>query len=90
MDQVKRVAPDLLLGLLLTAVFFSGAYRQLPEPLQLVGLKAVLVSLAFLHAHVVGKLAFPRVNWRLSEWRPGTVLRIVLYAVFIFAYSTGG
>ena len=79
-----------MLGLLLTVVFYTGAYRQLPEPMQLVGLKAILVSLAFLHAHVVGKLAFPLVDWRAVDWRPGSVLRIALYVVFIFAYSTGG
>lgn len=89
MEQFRRVAPDLFFGLLLTAVFFTGVYQHLPAPVQLIALKAILVSLAFLHAHVVGKLAFPKVDWK-GPFLPSTVLRVLLYVAFIFAYSTGG
>ena len=87
--EVKRLAVDLIVILLLFIVYATKFYEHLHPPLQLVSLKALLVSMGFVHCHVVRKIAFREVEWD-GEWTPRKVLIIVLYAVFIYAYAQGG
>jgi len=87
MKEIKRV----IFSLFIAAIFMSAmGLFSLPPALQLLSFKAVLVSLAFTHAHIVGKLAFPQVNWDESMIRPVHYVRVLLYVVFIYAYSLGG
>lgn len=86
---LKRIMFDLvLLGLLISAMVL------LPTPqrrgLEWLMLKAAQVSAGFLHAHIMRKLAFPKVNWYDNDraWLKGMV--IALYVVVIFAYARGG
>ena len=90
LQNIKRIWFDLVLGGILTFYFLSGSYENFPAPIQLITLKAILVSLGFIHAHCIGKICFPKVDWDSFEWNPKHLLRIVLYAVFIYAYSQGG
>lgn len=88
--QFQRVAIDLALSVVLMAVFFrAGTYEEFSRPQQLVALKMLLVSMGFLHAHIVGKLAFPKVVWD-GDFTCGHVVRLVLYACFVCCYATGG
>ena len=90
--QIKRVWMDLVLAGLLGLFFVTGFYERFPAPTQLAALKIALVSMAFLHAHIVGKLAFPPAMWgeRTDKTDYVKILRITLYATFVIAYSIGG
>lgn len=88
--QVKRVLVDVLLLITIMLIFSSKVYESFPAPLQLISMKALLVSAGFLHAHITRKLAFPTVNWDLEKFNPKNVVVIVLYVMFIYAYSQGG
>lgn len=90
MVQVGRITPDLAIATVLALVFLTGTYMILPAPLQLIILKVVLVSSAFLHAHIVGKLAFPKVDWEWDHCSPAMVVRVALYVIFVYAYAVGG
>ena len=87
--QSKRLALDFIIAIALLGFYLSGVYTRVPGPAQLITLKGVLVSMGFIHAHITGKLAFGSVEWT-GEFNPKVLLRISLYVVFIYAYSTGG
>ncbi len=88
--QVKRIGLDLAVALVLLVLYGLQIYQYLPAPLQLVGVKALLVSLAFVHAHITRKLAFPSIDWEKEGVNAKTLLVIALYISFIYAYSQGG
>lgn len=90
LEQLRRVAYDLLLALVLLFVYGFRLYEYLPAPLQLIFVKALLVSLGFLHAHITRKLAFPSVDWELEEVNAKNLLIIALYCIFIYAYANAG
>lgn len=88
--QLQRVAVDIGISLVLMGLFFrAGTYEGFTPPQQLVALKMLLVSIGFLHAHIVGKLAFPKVSWT-GDFTGGHLVRVILYAVFVYAYAQGG
>ncbi len=87
--EVKRIAVDLIIIVVLFCLYATKFYEHLHPPLQLVTLKMLLVSMGFVHCHIVRKIAFREVEWD-GNWTPRKVLIIVLYATFIYAYSQGG
>lgn len=90
LQQLKRVTLDLVLAGILLGVFFQAqTYEEFSRPQQLVALKMLLVSMGFLHAHIVGKLAFPKSDWQ-TPVDPTNCVRIALYVIFVWAYATGG
>lgn len=89
-SQSKRLIIDVIIAIALLAFYLTGAYTAFPGPVQLLTLKVVLVSMGFIHAHIVGKVAFSKVNWSADTMEARHILRIALYVVFIYAYSTGG
>jgi len=89
-SNIKRIALEILISILILVLFFSGAYELVPPALQLVALKVVLVSVGLLHAHAAGKLLIPeKVNW-LGEFSPAHIIRIALYAIVPICYAFGG
>lgn len=88
--QWKRLIADVAIVTALMVFYFSGIYQTFPAPVQLISLKMVLVSMAFVHAHLIGMYAFTKVKWEEPEISAAKILRIALYVVFIFAYSQGG
>lgn len=89
-SQLQRVALDLILAVALIGLFFrAGTYDGFTPPQQLAALKMLLVSMGFVHAHIVGKLAFPKVAWG-GAITASHVVRIALYMVFVYAYAQGG
>lgn len=89
--QVSRIAHELALSGFLMFIYFSGSYIQLAPTLQTIMLKVTLTSLGFIHAHIAGKIAFPKINWERDDVdKMEKILRIVIYAVFVHAYSVGG
>ena len=88
--QGKRIIIDILIAVGLLGIYFTGLQSELPNPLQLVSFKAILVSMAIVHAHFAGKLLFGKVNWNGNCWSPQKALRVGLYLVVILAYSMGG
>lgn len=89
LNGLKRVWIDLVLGIGIFAFYLSGVYENFAPPLQLISLKLVLVSMGFLHAHAIGKVCFPKVDWK-GEFTPSHIVRLFLYVVVIYAYSQGG
>jgi len=87
--EIKRLAVDLMVILILFIAYATKFYEHLHPPLQLVSLKMLLTSMGFTHCHIVRKIAFKEVEWD-GNWTPRKVLIIVLYATFIYAYSQGG
>ena len=88
--QIKRIWPDVAACIAVMGGFYSGVHENLPPSMQLIFFKMVLVSMAFVHAHIVGKLAFGEVEWQCGSVTPHKMLRVALYVSFIIAYSMGG
>lgn len=88
-ENIKRTIFDVLVFALLILFYMTEFYVHLPQPIQLVALKALLVSMGFLHAHVTRKLAFGTINWE-SGLNSKSILAIILYVVIIYAYAIGG
>jgi hypothetical protein len=95
-EWFKDLVIDCVLVFGTLGIYFAGLHEHLPGPLQLITFKLVLVSMAFVHAHILGRWVFGRVSWRntwsdeAGKFTPQNVLRIVLYVTFIFSYSIGG
>lgn len=89
MENIKRILFDVVIFAMLILVYTTEFYVYLPQPVQLVALKALLVSMGFLHAHITRKLAFGSVNWE-NGLNSKAILSIILYVVIIYAYATGG
>lgn len=87
---MKRIALDLLIALSIMLIYLSRFYEALPPPVQLATIKALLVSMGFMHAHITRKLAFPAVAWQTEGINAKTLLVITLYVAFIYTYATGG
>jgi hypothetical protein len=92
LKQVGRITHELIISGALLFMYFSGFYALLSPTLQTIALKATLVSLGFIHAHITGKLCFPAVNWNGDSYNEDKtkLLRIAVYIVFVYAYSHGG
>ncbi len=88
--ELKRLSMDLVVIILLLLLYITRFYEHLPAPVQLISVKALLVSMGFMHAHITRKLAFPQVDWAEEGLNAKVLLVIVLYAVFIYAYAQGG
>jgi len=88
--ELKRVFVDICIVLILLALYLTRFYEYLPAPAQLIFIKALLVSMGFMHAHITRKIAFSRVKWEEEGLNAKTVLVIAIYVVFIYAYSQGG
>lgn len=86
---MRRIAFDLVLVLGLVLLFYFRVYEFVPAALQVIALKALIVSIAIMHAHIVGKLLFGKVDWG-GEFRIHHAARVVLYAFVLIAYSMGG
>ena len=86
---MRRIGFDLLLILGLVFLFYFRIYELAPAALQLICPKAMIVSMAIMHAHIVGKLLFGKVDWG-GEFRVHHSARVVLYAFVLIAYSMGG
>ncbi len=89
---MKRVLFDLAIFFITVVVFVEGLYNYFPNPIQLVMLKMLLVSWGGLHAHIMGKVFFPQVNWLLNiQNQTGAFYaRISLYIIIPLCYAFGG
>lgn len=76
----------------LSALLVTLIFIPFPEQfgLGLLRRKAMLVSAGFLSAHIMGKLAFPKVNWGKQGQEKLKALRIALYVICIYAWAEGG
>lgn len=90
MKYLKRILLDLILFILVVGLFVTEAYNYLPAPIQLVALKALLVSAGVLHAHIVRKLMFPTVDWTHKELKGATLVSIAFYIIIPLCYAFGG
>ena len=88
--NVRRVAFDLVIALVLLLCLAFKTYEVFPAPLQLIILKMLLISLGFTHAHITRKLAFPTVEWEQEGLNAKALLIIALYSVIIYCYAIGG
>lgn len=89
LNNLRRIMFDVVIFSVLLLVYSTEFYVHLSQPIQLVALKALLVSMGFLHAHITRKIAFGNINWD-EKLSPKAILAIILYFIFIYAYATGG
>lgn len=87
---MKRYGFDLALLAIGVLLLISGAYLDVTSPAQLLLFKAITVSAGVLHAHVAGKLIFPKVNWNSATMFASTYARIAFYITIPIAYTFGG
>ena len=87
---MKRVWIDIVLLFCTLSLFLLHEYAHLPNPLQLLAFKAMLVSAAILHAHIARKLLFPKIDWNATKLTGGHYVTVVFYLVIIYAYAMGG
>jgi hypothetical protein len=87
---MKRVLFDLILIVLVFAIFGTHTYEILPPPIQLVALKALLVSAGVLHAHIVRKLLFPKIDWETDIHKGKIYAAIAFYVIIPIGYAFGG
>ena len=87
---MKRVIIDILIFCSIGFVLFILPVRIEKQGLELFLFKVMLVSAGFLHAHIVRKLAFPKIDWNKDEKKFLKILVIALYVIFIWAYARGG
>lgn len=91
LKQFLKVLPEISISAALIYFYLSGAYLTLPHSLDLAMLKATLVSLGFIHATLINKIAFPAIDWANADADKSDKIRaIVLYGVIIYAYALGG
>lgn len=92
LQEWKRISFDFILWLAFFSLFlFTNQWESLSYPVQSILFKACLVSMGFIHAHVMRKIAFPKIDWigkKGSSWT--RVLAIALYVTVILAYARGG
>lgn len=88
-ENLKRILVELILFIILLLLFLTGYALDLPATAQWLLSKVICVNLGFLHAHIVRKLAFPKIDWQ-GEINAGVILTVSLYCVFILAYAVGG
>lgn len=89
-DIFKRLSIETIIFGSLVAVFLMGLYSYLPNPLQLLLLKAVYISMGILHAHIMGKFFIPsKVNWnyKLINQDGAFIVRTLLYIIIPICYS---
>lgn len=93
MESLKRTWFEVIVTLIVTMLFLTRAYELAPNATQLILLKINLVSMGFLHAHVVGKLLFKtKLEWNVP-WEMASmahVIRGLLYVATPFMYAIGG
>lgn len=88
-ENLRRISTELLLFGVLILLFLTGLALNLPATAQWIASKVICVNMGFLHAHIVRKLAFPKIDWQ-GGVNAGVLLAIALYCVFILAYAVGG
>lgn len=90
MNKIKRIAVDLLLLMLIVAVFAFRLYEILPAPLQLIALKILLVSAGIIHAHIARKLLFETIVWNATTLTGGHYVAIAFYITIPICYAISG
>ncbi len=90
MKELKRILPDLIIWTVLIVLFITHSYLVLPAAIQLVTLKILLVSSGILHAHIVRKLLFPKVDWEIDKLKAKNYAALVFYIIIPLCYAFGG
>ena len=88
--SIKRIIVDILILTVILGLFATKLYETLPMPLQLVALKALLVSAGIFHAHIVRKLMFPKINWETDINKAKVYVAIAFYIIIPICYAFGG
>lgn len=89
--ELKRVSFDIMLWCFCLFILISAnRFESISAPLQLLVFKAMQVSMGFLHAHILRKLAFRHADWSNDSNFAIKALIIALYVIIIYAYARGG
>lgn len=90
---MKRILFEVIIFICLITTFVEEWYMLLPNPIQLVGLKMLLVSMAIIHAHIIGKLFFEeKIDWSrpIHSQKGAYYARVGLYIIIPLCYAFGG
>ena len=91
--EYKRVWIDLVLFILILAVFQTDLYEKTTAPIQLFMLKMLLINAGLLHAHIVGKHVFKtKIDWSITLMKQSGAYyaRVLLYIAIPVCYAFGG
>jgi len=86
----KRVWVDIFMLSATLGLFALREYIDFPPPLQLILLKAMLVSAGLLHAHIARKLLFPKIDWEAELLRSKHYAAISFYIFIPICYAFAG
>lgn len=92
-EQLKRLSLESLISIGIVTALVMGFYNYLPNPLQLVLFKILLISFGVLHAHFMGKLIIhTKIDWsqKLEEQKGAFYARIGFYIIIPICYALGG
>lgn len=90
MTQIRRILWDIIVFSIMVLLISFRVYEYLPPVFGDIMVKAIYVSMGFIHAHITRKLAFPKVDWNDDSITANKILIISLYIIIIFAYARGG
>ena len=90
--HIGRVSLETIILVSLGIIFLQGFYQDFSNPVQLILLKALLVSAGVYHAHLIGKFFInAKVNWNTPiRLQSGAYLaRVALYIIIPICYALG-
>lgn len=87
--RFKRIGVEsIILAAIGALLFFTGLITN--PALSLFLFKALLVSGGIIHAHIIRKFFFPYIDFKESTDPYHKLLVIVIYAVVVMAWASGG
>lgn len=87
--RFRRIGVEsIILAAIGVMLFFTGLITN--PALSLFLFKALLVSGGILHAHIIRKFFFPYIDFKNNEDPYHKLLVIVIYAVVLLCWSSGG
>jgi hypothetical protein len=92
LDNVKRVAFEVIALVVLLVVFYYAPYDADSKMFlfNVFVTKFFLVSCGILHAHITRKLLFPYIHFSTEKDLTNNIMVIALYITIIFAWARGG
>lgn len=88
--EIKRMWLLTVLTIAVLVSFITGWYEVLPNAIQVVALKTLLVTAGLILAHLVRKALFPPIDWSNDRNWQLSVAVISLYISIPYCFAMGG
>lgn len=90
MLSLKKMMLLVALPIMIGLVFITGVYEMFQAPMQLVLLKAFLVSCGFLVAYMLVEVLLPKIDYSNDNNWQLLVKDVAIYVVVIYCFAVGG